>query len=140
MARFPSTETGLNHLQYVCLDLIFKGETSVIALFEKIGQVIPDYGLADLQFWGIIEDMRICHTPLVELIGGGRFPRFNERHPEGFDSWQLELTKAGLQVLQGNFDHVRLNGIDDWVGGVHLMTGNKPVWRWDKSNERLVQA
>ncbi len=44
----------------------------------------------------------------------------------------LELTDDGRRVLQGHADRVALCGIDRWLGGVHL-TGNGPVWRWDRS-------
>ena len=30
-----------------------------------------------------------------------------------------------------------LNGIDQWLGGVHLK-GDKAVWRWDRTSGRIV--
>jgi hypothetical protein len=50
------------------------------------------------------------------------------------------LTDAGARVLAGEADHVRLNGIDRWIGGVHLR-GRHPRWRWDDGTETIaVQA
>jgi hypothetical protein len=37
----------------------------------------------------------------------------------------------GRQVYEGKEDHVRANGINRWLGGVHLCEG-APVWRWDE--------
>jgi len=34
-------------------------------------------------------------------------------------------------VLAGKADHITLNGIDRWIGGVHLF-GNQVPWRWDE--------
>ena len=33
----------------------------------------------------------------------------------------VALTDAGRGVLDGAADHVALNGIDRWIGGVHLV-------------------
>jgi hypothetical protein len=42
-------------------------------------------------------------------------------------------------VLAGEADHVRLNGIDRWLGGVHL-EGDEAAWRWDAAAGRLTPA
>jgi hypothetical protein len=43
----------------------------------------------------------------------------------------VALTGAGRDVLAGRSDHVELNGIDRWMGGVHLT--RRSLWRWDGS-------
>jgi hypothetical protein len=49
----------------------------------------------------------------------------------------LALTPAGAAVLAGEADHVRLNGIDRWIGGVHLR-GADARWRWDDGTEEVT--
>ena len=39
--------------------------------------------------------------------------------------------------MQGEADHIALNGINEWLGGVHLK-GKKAAWRWDCSAGRIV--
>jgi hypothetical protein len=51
----------------------------------------------------------------------------------------LALTDAGARVLAGAADHVSLNGIDRWIGGVHLQGRHVP-WRWDEGTETLTSA
>jgi hypothetical protein len=46
------------------------------------------------------------------------------------------LTETGYQVMRGKVDFVELNGIDLWLGGVHLSAGTN-LWRWDEKNEVL---
>ena len=46
-------------------------------------------------------------------------------------------TDTGREVLEGRADHMALNGIDRWLGGVHLK-GGKVAWRWDRASERIV--
>ncbi|MEW9550675.1 hypothetical protein [Nonomuraea sp. NPDC050783] len=49
----------------------------------------------------------------------------------------VRLTGAGARVLAGEEDHVTLNGVDRWIGGVHL-TGRDVRWRWDEGREALT--
>jgi hypothetical protein len=48
-----------------------------------------------------------------------------------------ELTAFGRAVLHAGEDHVKVNGINRWLGGVHLREG-APIWRWDAAHSRLV--
>lgn len=45
----------------------------------------------------------------------------------------VRLTDAGARVLAGEADLIALNGIDRWIGGVHL----RGDWRWDDGIEAL---
>jgi hypothetical protein len=49
----------------------------------------------------------------------------------------LRLTAAGRDVLAGAADHVALNGIDRWIGGVHLQ-GHEAAWRWHEGQEAIT--
>jgi hypothetical protein len=51
----------------------------------------------------------------------------------------VALTEAGRSVLDGAADHVSLNGIDRWIGGVHLV-GRSVPWRWDEGVEAVVSS
>ena len=42
------------------------------------------------------------------------------------------MTERGCAVLDGREDRIGLNGIDRWLGGVHL-SGGEAVWRWDET-------
>ena len=43
----------------------------------------------------------------------------------------LHLTDEGARVLAARADHVALNGLDRWIGGVHLV-GPDAAWRFDE--------
>jgi hypothetical protein len=51
-------------------------------------------------------------------------------------STRLALSAAGARVLDGRDDHARLNGIDRWIGGVHLH--GEPAWRFHEGTETIV--
>jgi len=55
-----------------------------------------------------------------------------------FNAAKLRLTETGERVLAGEADHVALNGIDRWIGGVHLL-GHQPKWRWDERQNKVVR-
>jgi hypothetical protein len=50
---------------------------------------------------------------------------------------RVSITDAGRQALAGAVDAVRMNGIDRWIGGVHL-AGREAAWRWDPEARRIV--
>jgi hypothetical protein len=52
---------------------------------------------------------------------------------------EVRLTDTGARVLAGEADRVALNGIDRWIGGVHLQ-GHDVPWRWDDAVEALVRS
>lgn len=56
--------------------------------------------------------------PLVSLSGD----------PNNVRSWEVVLTDAGEAVLAGRANAVELNGIDDWILGVHLDSKRGSVW------------
>ncbi|MBP1965863.1 DUF1835 domain-containing protein [Paenibacillus aceris] len=126
--RYPSMHNGLNGIQQLILEEIKDGEVVVLSLFQKINRKTSEFGLGDLQFWGMLEQLRSCEYPLLLLVGGDRFPKYGEALPFQFENWRVRLTDMGKLVLTGKQDHVLLNGIDDWIGGVHLF-GKQHVWR-----------
>ena len=50
----------------------------------------------------------------------------------------LALTADGEAVLNGTADHIALNGIDRWLGGVHVTTASP--WRWDEAHQSLREG
>ncbi len=42
---------------------------------------------------------------------------------------EVNLTSFGQKVLAGEANHVQENGIDDWVGGVHLSAEGSITFR-----------
>jgi hypothetical protein len=51
----------------------------------------------------------------------------------------LRLTAAGRRALDGDADHVALNGIDRWIAAAHL-NGHAVRWGWNDATEAIVTA
>ncbi|WP_068604107.1 DUF1835 domain-containing protein [Paenibacillus swuensis] len=87
-------------------------------LFQAIHRLNPGYGLGDLQYWCYLDRMRSDPKPLLQIAGPTELPRYG-RAPD-LDDYRVQITAVGLQALRGEADAVTLNGIDRWLGGVHL--------------------
>ena len=48
---------------------------------------------------------------------------------------EVALTEYGSDLLAGKADFVKDNGIDRWLGGVHLTRDN--LWRWDNESKTV---
>ncbi|MDQ0872081.1 hypothetical protein QFZ77_000740 [Paenibacillus sp. V4I3] len=136
--RYPSMQNGLNTIQQLILEFIGDGEVLVLSLFKKVSQTASQYGLGDLQFWTIVDSIRKCEAPLVHLTGGDKLPSYSEALPPQFEKWRLHRTDMGKLVHTCELDHLYLNGIDDWIGGVHLL-GKKDIWRRNSISTGFVK-
>lgn len=87
--------------------------------------------MGDWSFWWRVIELASGRHPAIELdVGEAR-----KILPVG----ELRLTETGRALLEGQADCVMLNGIDRWLGGVHLEDG-KSTWRWDEDVQRLVET
>lgn len=77
--------------------------------------------MGDLSFWQIAKTLASGPSPLITLDA--------QTEMTGAPSGTVALTARGRDVLAGRADHVKLNGIDRWLGGVHLTPRND--YRWD---------
>lgn len=129
---YPSTRDGLSRTERQMLTAIAEGNHTFGAMF-RAGQVMEErVYMGDATFWAILKDLADARTPLVQIGDGGCTKEQRPRVPP--PGLTVRLTDAGRDVLEGRADHVALNGIDRWMGGVHLTPGH--CWRSD--GEALV--
>ena len=126
LQEYPSWSDGLSLTQRRILLAVAEGAGPLGAVFRHVSQAERRPFLGDLVFWAIARELADCAEPLL-AIGGDPDEPFGRR-PVG-------LTPMGERVLAGLEDHVRRNGIDRWIGGVHL-TGH-PMFRYDERLEAL---
>jgi hypothetical protein len=140
LRRFPSTKNGLGAIENAGLDLIHGGSQNFIDVFPRFGEAEPVYGLGDAQFWNALKRMMAAKQPLLRSVNGDSSNNdvTNESGltPEKARTTKFELTEAGESVLRGEADFVALNGIDLWLGGVHLQNENN-LWRWNEESETM---
>lgn len=133
LTRFPSVKNGLGQAENKLLELISDGTTKFLQLCPAFFNAAPAYGLGDTQIWCDLNRMAEASHPLLQIEGVDDAASASSRIHASF-----QLTETGQQVLAGQEDFVQANGIDLWLGGVHLREDN--LWRWDEQQQRLIQA
>jgi len=125
LEQFPSADNGLSRTERTALSVLHEqaplwGGYLLVAVSRQEERVF----MGDSSLYRMIADLAEPRHPLVQITDT----------PEN-RLGEVTLTETGRKVLEGQ-DHIALNGIDRWLGGVHLKDGN--VWRWDRAAGRLV--
>jgi hypothetical protein len=143
LRRFPSTKNGLGLIENRALELIDEGLHGFIDLFRRFGEAESVYGLGDAQFWLALQRLSTAQKPLLAIVNGNNYSGENSENSQQMltveivSKARLKLTLLGRSVLNAETDFITLNGIDLWLGGVHLHEKNK-VWRWNQEAASLV--
>lgn len=148
LQQFPSVHTGLSRTEAQTLAAVAQAPLPVRDVFRAANHAVePAIFMGDAGWWWHIRPLLASPHPLLAVQGD---------RPDGFtdpDWWRddeaaprLAMTAWGTRVLAGDADHIALNGIDRWLGGVHLYRpadGRGPtadpgvastaIWRWDES-------
>jgi hypothetical protein len=134
LTRFPSVKNGLNRIEEKSLEMISGGAGAFKSLFPLFNNAYPVYGMGDSQFWSALKRLGRARTPLITISGLGEGEL--EFKSSRFHEASFELTETGRAVLGAERDFIDINGIDLWLGGVHIVDG--AVWRWDEQQRKLV--
>jgi hypothetical protein len=128
--EYPSTRDGLSLTERRILAATPTDGATAGTVFTRLGEREARPYLADLFAFRTMDRLATARVPLLELDPPGDAVTAATR---------LRPTPAGTRVLRGEADHVALNGVDRWVGGVHLR-GNRPSWRFDEGTESVQPA
>ncbi len=134
LRRFPSTVNGLGQLERTALQLIADGCGKFAEMFPKFIAAEKTYGLGDSQVWATLVSLSDGPNPLLTITNA---PLERAVDPKTMKRAGFKLTKPGQSVLAGKDDFIKLNGMDQWLGGVHL-EGKREMWRWHDPVGRLA--
>jgi hypothetical protein len=135
LARYPSTRNGLGHIENQALQLIAAGRTEFKSLFPAFWMANAEYGIGDDAFWNELKRMQQAMAPLLLFNG---FDDFQPGFGKEFLEVSFGLTEKGREVMAGSSDFIEANGIDLWLGGLHLTEDN--LWRWDEQERKLIRV
>lgn len=119
---YPAFRDGLARSERQILTAVDEGALSPVSAFHATQRMEERIYMGDATFWSIMCRLATAREPLLTITSSDGPSR--EMLPDA----QLELTRTGREVLRGRADHVSINGIDRWMGGVHLTDGR---WRWN---------
>jgi len=126
--EYPATRDGLSLTERRVLAAVADGAPDAGAAFVRAQSRETRPYLGDSTCFRRMDQMTAGPHPLLRLDQPGRPV---ER------TTGVRLTDAGTRVLGGEADQIALNGIDRWIGGVHLH-GHHVPWRWDDGTETIV--
>ena len=132
--EYPSTRDGLSLTERRVLAAVAEGAGTAGEAFLASSRREARPFLGDSWCFRRIAALANARSPLLWLgeADVARRPRVER-------TTRLGLTSTGRSVLDGQVDHVALNGVDRWIGGVHL-AGHRVAWRWDEGTERVVTS
>ena len=128
LEQFPSIRNGLSRTEQQVLEIGDAGPASVERVFCCDRALEEQIFMGDLVFKSYICGLAKARIPLVTIA----------QNQKPFWNSQVTITAEGRAVLRGEADHLRLNGIDRWLGGVHV--NGDHVWRWDDEHGKLELA
>lgn len=111
--EYPSDREGLARSERQILQAIEDGARTGSDAFTACARMEEAMFMGDTTFWSLAERLARGPAPLMTTGTSIREP--------------VALTSAGRRVLGGGADAIELNGIDRWLGGVHLTPST--LWR-----------
>ncbi|HET7479709.1 MAG TPA: hypothetical protein VFJ72_09370 [Rubrobacteraceae bacterium] len=140
LQQFPSTKNGLSRSETQALEAISEGRIVLHEAFASSQELEERIFLGDTVFAGYLEGLSRGNEPLVLLEDGGMIEAPGTTGSAA-DFWNRRaiVTDTGRAVLQGQKDWIEINGIDRWLGGVHL-SGSEAEWRWDEPTQQLQRT
>lgn len=139
LEEYPSPFDGLGRIERSALLAIRDGAITPGLAFRHYQQTETLPFLGDLGFYYRLDALQNCAKPLLHgLPKGGIARAANANMSVEYTHTPLELTDTGRAVLERRADFIALNGIDRWLGGVHLQRDN--VWRFDPERRALVKG
>ena len=140
LQQFPDAVTGLSRSESQALAVVAAQPLSMKqAFFASHHRMEDAVFLGDTVFADYIERMSQERSPLITWRSGERVVVPAGAGPQA-DFWDsgLMVTNAGSAVMTGLEDRILVNGIDRWLGGVHLRPGN--VWRWHDGKSVVARS
>jgi hypothetical protein len=134
LQRFPSVRNGLGRVENLALELAADGQHEFKFLFSEFGRREPEYGFGDTQLLFEMKRLANAGKPLLLMSNGAGVTESAQITKTSF-----QITERGQAVLRSDKDFTNMNGIDLWLGGVHLK-GDEAAWRWDEVGQRLVMS
>lgn len=128
--RYPNHKTGFNFHQSFLLQQLHNGPSATRIIGFTMGKMDEqslDF-VGDIYLFDALKKLGDEKLPHPALMLTGDLSNLRET--------EVRLTDMGKQFMAGTANFVQLNGLDYWVGGVHLTPEN--LWYYD--NGKLIQA
>ena len=140
-AEYPDPETGLPRSMTLALDALRDGPHALSEAFRRMQAKEAAAFMGDWSFARLIDELAQARRPLLEAdFGSGLLdPLMHGARPDrAWFAQTARLTAFGEAVMDRDVDAIAVNGVDRWIGGVHL-TGYR-CWRYAAVDGALAVA
>jgi hypothetical protein len=120
LEEYPWTVDGLSRTERRLLELAGDGIGRKKFGSMHVGERC--YYITDMSVTALADELSHAAPPLLDFVSG-----------------TATLTHTGRAVLEGRLDRIAVCGIDRWLGGVHLRSG-EVIWRWDPAHQCVVRG
>ena len=131
LQELPWLEDGLSLTERLTLQILADSESltagRTFGLLTQQREPLPYLG--DSMYWHVLRTLSQSPQPLITVRSNSAAEPWHQR--------QLRLTDWGQAILNGEAHRLQAGGIDRWVGGVQLLSG-QPLWCWDEARDRAV--
>jgi hypothetical protein len=135
LEEYPAVGSGLSRSEEQILIAFAAGPCTLADAYPASHHNVEDaVWMGDTTWMEYVDRLAGGAEPLLawegDAKGGGTAVSMRRR---------ARITDTGREVLWGRADALWINGIDRWIGGVHLV-GREVPWRWDTDEECIVQG
>jgi len=134
LEEYPSLENGLSRTEEDLLRYADEDNSIARIVGKSIG--LSNDQIGDVDLYARIWNFLSCDQPLLELTTSGvSLADIDSMH--ALRQLAVRPSSFGRQLLKGKADYVHVNGLDRWIGGVH-MCGKSVPWRFNRQTETLI--
>ncbi len=131
LREYPEEHSGLSRLERKLLRTV--DSLGITTPATTVGTTLHTELVGDVLLYDMLRLFITAPHPLLRFAA----PFKSKPKSYQFNGSKIGLTDTGRSVLAGKSDHITLNGIDRWIGGVHLL-GHRVRWRWDERAKEIV--
>lgn len=127
---YPSMETGLSDAEITIIHSVDQGfnePSAIVTAVLEDRRRFSDAYMGDWSVYRLLDDLAAAPEPSISGLDG-RYPfDDNASAREAYRAARAELTPLGRAILDGETNHAVVNGIDRWIGGVHVTDAYAPA-------------
>jgi len=143
LKQYPSQINGLSHSEALIANALLHRKSDANEIYQTMQSKEGIAFMSKAIFANCLQNMCEGNMPLVEQQQINISEDSEEENGVYEDTEVklkvvLKLTDLGRQVLHNWVDWIQVNGVNRWLGGVHLREGS--LWRYDETRRKVVKT